>query len=115
MKDTAFPINSEDITLSNLIFNDLEACSELSDSLQVQLKMYEKTTKEATEIISEQSSQMANLLNQLNLTDEMLKACDKAEKKKERKIKMLKFTRNILIAVAGLEAGYIGLKLLFSK
>lgn len=54
-------------------------------------------------------------MNQVNLEDEMLEACDKDVEKKDRKIKFLKFTRNVLICFAGLEAAYIGVKALFSK
>lgn len=113
MKDTAFPITSEDITLSNLIFNDLEACNELADSLQSRITNYEKTTKQYAELSDKKDEQISNLLNQGNLYQDMVDACDKAEKKKERKIKFLKFTRNVLIGIVVAEAGYIGYKQVF--
>lgn len=115
MKDTAFPVLSEDITLSNLIFNDLEACNELADSLQSRIKSDEKAIDDCINLSNEKDEQIANLLNQAKLIDEMLKTCDEVQKKKDRKVKFLKFTRNIAICVAGLEAAYIGLKLVFEK
>ena len=95
------------------MFNDLEACNELADSLQSRITNYEKTTKESSKIIAKQDEQMANLLNQVNLEKDMLDACDKAVAKKDRKIKFLKFTRTVAVCAAGLEAVYIGVKAMF--
>jgi len=97
------------------MFNDLEACIELTDSLQVRINKYEETVNKAIDIIGKQDIQLDNLLNQVNLEAAMLEVCDNVEKKQEKKIKFLKFTRNIAICAAGLEACYIGVKLAFQK
>ncbi len=61
-------------------------------------------------MIASQNDQISNLTNQVNLEAEMLDVCEKSENKKDRKIKLLKFTRNVVIAILAIETAYIGVK-----
>lgn len=112
--DTASIVSNEFITLSNHAFADLEACNELADSLHAQNRNYELLKKKDEEIISNLEKSEKNLSAQVEAQSIGLELCEKNEAIQQRKITRMKIFRNILVAVIGVESGYIIINKLLS-
>lgn len=94
----------------------MEACNEVADSLQSRLNNYEKkVVPECESELTKQKEIEENLNLQVEAKEISLGMCERNETKQQRKITGLKILRNILIAVVGVEAGYIGFKSIFKN
>jgi hypothetical protein len=107
--DTAFNVSNDDIALVNHMVADLDACSELADSLFSEIKNHEILLKRDNVIIQKLQQDNSNLETTNSDITTLSESYQRGERKERIKKKWAKGFACFFGAIALIETGWIAL------